>query len=42
MDSLWALAAEDWKDPSEDDSKLLKSIMSENLAGCLEFVKVCN
>ena len=42
LDSLWASAADDWKDPSEDDNQLLKEMMSENLAGCLEFVKVCS
>ena len=40
LDALWAVAADDWKDPSEDDNQLLKEIMSENLAGCLKFVKV--
>lgn len=40
LDTLWASAAEQWKEPTEEDALLLKSLMAENLAGCVKFIEV--
>jgi hypothetical protein len=40
LDSLWTSAAEQWREPNEDDTVLLKNLMAENLSGCVHFIKV--
>ena len=40
LDSLWTSAAEQWKEPSEEDAALLQNLMAESLSGCIDFIKV--